>query len=957
MAKFLEKRHEVSTAARVADVRPFSVKLAEWLSSPWSLGVCAVPLALVPMVLPILLLPAFVAYLIVLGTYIFNRPLLPLRYSAARAKTAPGGKADGILMFGNVRSSSPYEMFKEAWLADDDLRKHFLIIGSTGSGKSETLKGILFNALCWSSGYFVADGKADNKLPTDNYAMVRSVGRDDDLLVLNFLLGGSTPQQVAMSRRRRTNGTNPFSSADADTIIQMGSNMLPKVEGEGKNWQEKALNLWRALVVALCYKRDMLGMELSVSTFIDYMALPKIEELYLEGYDESRVRGDWSYGFVGIKSYLDSGCPAYKVEKLIAKHESGGVAPAPMGMGGRPGPGGAAGKAFEQDGMAYEQHAYRSSQLMPVLNLLDKTYGFIFRDKYPEIDMVDVTLNNRILLMLIPSLEKSAAEAENLGKLAIACLRVMMGKNLGAHIEGGRRELLESKATNAPYPYIVALDELAYYFSDGIAVMCAQARSLGFSMMALCQDLEKLTEGNRAPEAGAMMANQVSKYFMRVDDAKKTWELVREIVGKTTVAVYKNFEHGALGWSRKLEVDLQEVERVTLNELQGMKAGQGVFNSCGETMRLSSFYMGKDLEKHKVETFHINRFLQVRAPTLADILPYCTSLDAIEDKVARGERRLKILRGDADVNHAVLADPVITAVAELAAVIPKGVSPPERGIALYQAARNALKAQGLLTLPEDDPELLAKSPGGQSEVAQVPAAAETAERIIREAAGHESPQPRVVEDGDAPQPDAAAEDDLLDFLRVPFARKHVDEVLAPAAPKPKLAVVPSGPKPAAPQPAPVAEQEDDPVKRIMARSWQLSLTGEIPEVPAPEVASGEVNAAPSRVLTDRVVQADHKARLDGETPDWMEQSILASRDVLRSMAGADEKVVGFTDDVLDRVEKIEDLLGNTKPQEAAKTLEQVISAKVTPPDLAALDELTADAVNAIFDTLAMPSQR
>ncbi len=546
------------------------------------------------MVLPVLLLPALIAYVIILATYLVNRPLLPLRYPASRPKDAPKGKADGILMFGNVRSSSPYEMFKEAWLADDDLRKHFLIIGSTGSGKSETLKGILFNALCWSSGYFVADGKADNKLPTDNYTMVRSVGRDDDLLVLNFLLGGRTPQQVTNSRRRRTNGTNPFSSADADTIIQMGSNMLPKVEGEGKNWQEKALNLWRAQVVALCYKRDTMGMELSVTTFIEFMALPKIEDLYMEGYEEFKQRGEWSYGFVGIKSYLDAGCPAYKVDKLIAKHESGGGASA-MSMGGRPGAG-AGGKAFEQDNMAYEQHAYRTSQLMPVLNLLDKTYGFIFRDKFPEIDMIDVTLNNRILLMLIPSLEKSAAEAENLGKLAIACLRVMMGKNLGADIEGGRRELLESKATNAPYPYIVALDELAYYFSDGIAVMCAQARSLGFSMMALCQDLEKLTEGNRAPEAGAMMANQVSKYFMRVDDAKKTWDLVREIVGKTTVAVYREFSAGAMGWARKLEVHLEEVERVSLTELQGMKAGQGVFNSCGETMRLPLTPMTRSLE-------------------------------------------------------------------------------------------------------------------------------------------------------------------------------------------------------------------------------------------------------------------------------------------------------------------------------------------------------------------------
>src|SRR5690606_34720375 len=113
--------------------------------------------------------------------------------------------------------------------------------------------------------------------------------------------------------------------------------------------------------------------------------------------------------------------------------------------------------------------------------------------------------------LLIPSLEKSASEAENLGKLTIACLRVMMARNLGSELEGSRAELLESKATEAPYPYVAALDELGYYFSDGIAVMFAQARSLGISMIAAAQDLEKLTEGNRAAEAGAMKGNTVNK--------------------------------------------------------------------------------------------------------------------------------------------------------------------------------------------------------------------------------------------------------------------------------------------------------------------------------------------------------------------------------------------------------------------------------------------------------------
>jgi hypothetical protein len=98
MAKFLEKRHEVSTTSRVADIRPFSVKAAEWLSSPWSMLFCAVPLALVPIVLPILALPMALGYLVVVVTYLVNRPVLPLRYPAAQPALAPKGKAEGILL-------------------------------------------------------------------------------------------------------------------------------------------------------------------------------------------------------------------------------------------------------------------------------------------------------------------------------------------------------------------------------------------------------------------------------------------------------------------------------------------------------------------------------------------------------------------------------------------------------------------------------------------------------------------------------------------------------------------------------------------------------------------------------------------------------------------------------------------------------------------------------------------
>lgn len=693
--RFIEDFHELKLQRRIADIRPWTAKLAEQLADKFILLLLSLPLLLFAAVFPLsslLLLPLVGAMIV---SHRNNRPVMPMRYPAINPEPDPvsGKPGKGIMFFGNQESKNQLYKFIEIWASDDDLRKHMLILGSTGSGKSETLKSMFFNALCWSSGFFIADGKADNKLPTDVYTMVRSVGMDDNLFHLNFLLSGKTPEQVRLSRRRRTNKLNPFTSADADTIIQMGANMLPKVEGEGKNWQEKALNLWRALVVALCYKRDTQGFALSVSTLVDYMSLTKIEELYIEGFDEAREMGEWSYGFASIKTYLDSGCPAYKVDKLLAKAGRDGSAQAPQagGFGGARAGGGK--NNNDQDSMAYEQHAYRTSQLMPVLNLLDKTYGHIFRDKYPEIDMVDVTLNNRIMTMLIPSLEKSAQEAENLGKLAIACLRVMMARNLGAGVEGSRRELLESKATMAKYPYLVALDELGYYFSDGIAVIFAQARSLGFCMIPAAQDLEKLTEGNRAAEAGAMMANAVTKIFLRIDDAKKTFEFVQGIIGKATVAVYRNFEVGALGWERRAEIDIQEIDRATMRQLQAFEPGQGLFNALGKTTRFRSYYMDQDLTAHRADEFYVLRFLQVRPPTPDEVLANTIPASLVGDGLVRGERLRSILSHETRLEPVEVAPhPALVAAKQASLMLPEHVRGDLRAAVLFEAARQGLAA-------------------------------------------------------------------------------------------------------------------------------------------------------------------------------------------------------------------------------------------------------------------------
>lgn len=909
--KDVEQRHELALGQTIIDPRSVGTKFAEWLSQPLNLMTVAIPTALATAVAPPLALLTIPFLAGITIAHITTKSLLPIRYPQDAKDAQTGKPGDGILYIGQVASSSPYENFKEIWLSDDDLRKHMLVLGSTGSGKSEALKSIFYNALNWSSGFFIADGKADNKLPTDVYTMVRSVGRDPDMLVLNFLLAGNTPEQVSKSRRRRTNKLNPFSSADGDTIIQMGANLLPKVEGDAKNWQEKALNLWRAVVQALAYKRDTQGFELSVASFIDYMALTRVEELYMEGYEEALAHnGEWSYGFAGIKNYLESGCPSYQVSKLLKKHGYGEEATAGLDRPFDP----KKAKGMEQDSMAYEQHAYRTNQLMPVLNLLDKTYGFIFRDKYPEIDMSDVTLRNRILVMLIPSLEKSAAEAENLGKLAIACLRVMMSKNLGAEVEGNHEELLGSKATNSPYPYVVALDELAYYFSDGIAVMFAQARSLGTCMIAAAQDLEKLTEGSKAAEAGAMLANQVTKFFMRIDDTGKTAEMIQKVVGRATVAVRWSFKLGAAGYRRTSEVRVEQVDRITGQRLKQFKAGEGIVDAMGRTSFMRWFYMGEDIKKHRPDMYYINRFLQVAPPSEDDIAANSIAVDEVNDPYRKGKELERVLKQEVSVHLHVPFDPVLDAVGKAAERLSPHLGAEQRAIALYWAARQAMEAEesGAGASSHGQKQAHRQAPrqgagdGFEGGVAtQPPAAADKnlppASRILADAQAGDLVDPD--------DPDFASEDALAFLRNTPFERKPAEAVLG-------------------------LGEDTDARARDRARA-ERALVDPLASIMERE-SFHDAAVVPKRgKLLSKIIGAPEAA--DPETglalvpkDDWIGEGIQEANDMLRVPRSSDNTVVGLTQPTLEGVQEVEALMGSPAPDQAARALEVVVAAKVTP---------------------------
>lgn len=157
---------------------------------------------------------------------------------------------------------------------------------------------------------------------------------------------------------------NPMniSRLSQDQLLELAKKSIPEAHGDGKPWQERAFSLWSAVTRTLCHRRDAHGADLSVATIVDYLALPRIEELYIKGYEEFLEQGHWNEGYAGIKAYLETSCPAYSVDKLLAKFGHISVPPSPS-LGGM--------FETEQSPVCLEQHSYLTMQLMPILRDLE----------------------------------------------------------------------------------------------------------------------------------------------------------------------------------------------------------------------------------------------------------------------------------------------------------------------------------------------------------------------------------------------------------------------------------------------------------------------------------------------------------------------------------------------------------------------------------------------------------
>lgn len=590
----LEAKHERSAREMARDTRPLGQRVGEFFANPLYacciIGACIATIVIYPAAADLVGIFALFEFL-----FVFTRKVtLPVKmpqiskledYNDCIPGTSKPRKAKGITFLGNEKMTN-----NELWFTNEDMRTHVLIFGSTGSGKTEALVSIAFNSLAQGSGFIYVDGKGDNSLYAKVFGMVRRMGREDDLLLINFMTGAR--DVIGAQKSRLSNTMNPFALGSSSMLAQLIVSLMDAGSGggDGDMWKGRAISFVEALMKVLTVMRDEGHLLLDANVIRNYFVLEKLEQIVcdrvfpLENGETVSLDNFPKQIFEPIDNYLIN-LPGY------TKSKKG-----------------------NQASEVREQHGFITMQLGRVFTSLADTYGHIVRANLAEVDLKDVVLNRRILVVLLPALEKSPEELSNLGKVIIASLKAMMAAGLGDEVEGSYRDIILRKPTNSPTPYVCIMDEYGYYAVPGFAVVPAQARSLGFSAIFAGQDLPAFQKASKE-EAASIGANTNIKICMKMEDPGETWEFFNKTAGETYATSVSGFQINTGSMTNNYldsrNANVEKRQRIDLLDLRDQREGDAHIFYRSKIIRARMFYANPPPSPK----MQVNQYLSIEKPS------------------------------------------------------------------------------------------------------------------------------------------------------------------------------------------------------------------------------------------------------------------------------------------------------------------------------------------------------
>jgi len=582
-----QEQFERTGAQSLRDIRPFTTRLSEGLRTSASgivLAIAAGATYFEPAVVNVTV-PLSALYALWVLT---RRPKLPLRLPRTAAipdpsNPTPGSRkpkpANGTVFIG--WSIAGHEL----WLTAEDARQHMTIPGTTGAGKTTALLSLLTNYLAQGSGFVLVDGKADRDLFGKVLALARRFGRDDDVRVLNFMVA---------SGLKDSHSFNPFAIGNADAIRELLASQLGDQAQNDPNgvFRERAVALIGTIAPVLVWLREHKGIPLNIEVIRFSIELRWIWKLAMEKkvllrntetgtVTELDVSADIPEDITWpLRSYLGE-LPGYDPSMPLDKQK--GDEPS-------------------------KQHGYAQFYFTATFTQLAVSLGHIFRVESSDIDMRDVVLNRRILVVNLPALENSDATLAALGKLVVASLRGMMAQLLGASLEGNYSEA--DKPGMGPSPFPVVLDELAYYATSGLDRMLAMGRGLNICFMLGFQEIAGIW-ARLGEKTASLLGNANLTIAMRQQDAGRTREWIEKTAGQTYITQATTY-HGAVdgAYREARHAEVRPVSRIDWNDLTSLIEGEAVVLFGGRRIYARVFHAAVDDAGPK----RLGRTVMLRAP-------------------------------------------------------------------------------------------------------------------------------------------------------------------------------------------------------------------------------------------------------------------------------------------------------------------------------------------------------
>ena len=607
-----QAQYERAGGEAFRDVRPTTARLSDALRSSGS-GLILCGMAGATWFYPAslnLTLPISALYS---AWVLTRRIILPLRlprsakrldYNYPDPATRKPQRADGRFFVGIDAVTG-----QELWLTNADMRQHAAIPGTTGAGKTTSIVSMLANALAQGSGFVLVDGKADNSLYGQVLALARRFGREDDVLALNFLVASGI---------KESNTFNPFATGNADAIREMLASQLGEQRADDSNglFRGRAVGLIGTLAPVLVWMRDNKGVTINIEKIRFSLEMP------------------WIYTLAKNRIFLVRDPKTGKVSEIpVPDMPIDIVYPLLAYLGDLPGYDISIPYNEQRSDKPSEQHGYAVLYFLSTFAQMSISLGHIFKVESGEVEMRDVVLNRRILVVNLPALENSDDTLAALGKIVVAGLRGMLAQLLGARLEGNTDEIFALKPAAGDSPFYIVFDEVAYYATSGMDRMLAMGRGLNVVFWLAFQEVSGIW-ARLGEKTQSLLGNANLTIAMRQQDAERTRDWLQKTAGEVSVTQATSYQGGSVGQYREAQhAEIKQVSRIDWHDLQSLLEGEAIIMFGGRRIYAKVFYAKLDSSG---KALRLNHPIMLAAPKREDIRSEVNTTRTIIDNLVSG---------------------------------------------------------------------------------------------------------------------------------------------------------------------------------------------------------------------------------------------------------------------------------------------------------------------------------